>query len=232
MANKSKILICDSKLEVYDALNEYLQADDYDVVSFSELNDLQHLAETYRPNLILLDIEMPRSHAFEVCKEMNEKYGTPFIVLSEQTDEIEKVLCLELGADDYVTKPFFPREVIARIKSVLRRYVNNNSDTDSVIKQGSLEINLTNYDVKYEGKTIRVTPKEVELLQLFACNPNRVLSREQILHQLWGVDFLGDERVVDSQVKRLRNKFPNSQHEWQIKTIYGIGYKFELREEL
>ncbi|NLB61629.1 MAG: response regulator transcription factor [Clostridiales bacterium] len=231
MTSRYRILICDSKLEIHDSLDKFLQADGYEAVSFSDIDDLLHLAETFRPNLILLDGATPRSQGFETCRNINEKYSTPFVVLSDEDDEVEKVLCLELGADDYITKPFYPREVVARIKAVLRRYSSKTVVQDPIIRQGSLEINMSNYDVRYDGKTIRLTPKEVELLQMLTCNPGRVLSREHILHQLWGDEFEGDDRVVDSQIKRLRNKFPNTQHEWQIKTIYGIGYKFELWEE-
>ncbi|HHT86270.1 MAG TPA: response regulator transcription factor [Clostridiales bacterium] len=231
MTSKSRILICDTHLELYDKLEPLLPADEYEVVSFSDYSDLLHMVELCCPHLLLVDGVTSSCRCFDLCREISSKYIIPFIIVSEVTDEIEKVICLELGADDYITKPCSPREIVARIKAVLKRYKAKFFEQDMIIRRGSLEINMTNFEVKYDGRYIKLTPKEVKLLQLLVCNPGRVISRREVLKEIWGRENNGHLRVVDSHIKRLRNKFPNTKREWQIKTIYGIGYMFEAWED-
>ena len=179
------------------------------------------------PDAILLDVMMPELTGLEVCREIRKTLSTPIIILTAKGEEIDRVLGLELGADDYIVKPFSPREVIARIKAVLRR-INEPSDTQSVLRFDGLEINLANYIVKVNGESIPCTPKEVEILFLLASHSGQVMGRDQILSLVWGYDYTGDPRTVDTHIKRIRQKVFLEGARWSISTVYSVGYKFEV----
>ena len=188
--------------------------------------------ETFAPNLILLDLMLPGIDGYQVCREVRAQYSVPIIMLSAKGEVFDKVLGLELGADDYMEKPFDSKELVARAKAVLRRYKPSNAPTenpnDKCVEYTDLTINLTNYSVIYMGHTVEMPPKELELLYFLASSPNHVFTREQLLDQIWGYEYIGDTRTVDVHIKRLREKIKDHAN-WKIATIWGIGYKFEVR---
>ena len=188
--------------------------------------------ETFAPNLILLDLMLPGIDGYQVCREVRAQYSVPIIMLSAKGEVFDKVLGLELGADDYMEKPFDSKELVARAKAVLRRYKPSNAPTenpnDKCVEYTDLTINLTNYSVIYMGHTVEMPPKELELLYFSASSPNHVFTREQLLDQIWGYEYIGDTRTVDVHIKRLREKIKDHES-WRIATIWGIGYKFEVR---
>ena len=187
-------------------------------------------AAKYSPDLILLDIMLPKLDGWQVCREIRKTSETPIIMLTAKGETFDKILGLELGADDYVSKPFDTKEVIARIKAVLRR--THDSDKSSQINEvryDKLRINLTNYELEVNGVKIDTPPKELELIYHLASNPNRVYTRDQLLDEVWGFDYYGDSRTVDVHVKRLREKLENVSDEWSLKTVWGVGYKFEVK---
>ena len=185
--------------------------------------------ETYEPNLILLDLMLPGIDGYQVCREIRAKSGVPIIMLSAKGEIFDKVLGLELGADDYMVKPFEPKELLARVKAVLRRSDTKESNAEKEIVFPNLTINLSNYELKINGNIVEVPPKELELLYFLASNPNRVFTREQLLEEVWGFDYFGDSRTVDVHIKRLREKLEGVEANWQLKTVWGVGYKFEVR---
>jgi DNA-binding response OmpR family regulator len=185
------------------------------------------MALANKPDLILLDVMMPEMSGLDVCREIRKSQTTPIIMLTAKGEEIDKIVGLELGADDYIVKPFSPREVIARVKAVLRRF-GDTPKQSSVLTFDGLEINLNNYAVKSNGEGIPCTPKEVEILYLLASHPGQVFGRDQILESVWGLDYNGDSRTVDTHIKRIRQKITYENAPWSIQTIYGIGYKFEV----
>ena len=187
----------------------------------------ESVAQT-NPDLILLDVMMPEMSGLDVCRELRKTLSTPIILLTAKGEEIDKILGLELGADDYIVKPFSPREVIARIKAVLRRFSDTPTSASSVLKYSGLEINLNNYSVKVNNESIPCTPKEVEILYLLASHPGQVFEREQILESVWGNEYSGDYSTVDTHIKRIRQKVADDNAPWSIQTIYGVGYKFEV----
>ena len=184
--------------------------------------------DSKKPDLVILDLMMPKKSGTEVCRGIRAKSRTPIIMLTAKGEEIDRIVGLELGADDYIVKPFSAREVVARIKAVLRRFNTDGGVQSQVIRRPGLEINIANYDVRINGESIPFTPKEVEILYLLASNPGRVFDREHILSKVWGYDFFGDTRAVDTQIKRIRQKLPDEDLSWSIKTVYGVGYKFEV----
>ncbi len=225
-----KILIVDDDENICELLNLYLKKDGFDTVIANDGKQAVEYAEKYSPNLILLDIMLPELDGWQVCREIRKKSEVPIIMLTAKGETFDKILGLELGADDYVTKPFDTKEVIARIKAVLRRSQEslNQSKTDEV-KYDKLIINLTNYELTVNGKTVDTPPKELELIYHLASNPNRVYTRDQLLDEVWGFDYYGDSRTVDVHVKRLREKLENVSEEWTLKTVWGVGYKFEVK---
>ena len=188
--------------------------------------------ETFAPNLILLDLMLPGIDGYQVCREVRAQYSIPIIMLSAKGEVFDKVLGLELGADDYMEKPFDSKELVARAKAVLRRYKSSNAPTetsnDKCVEYADLTINLTNYSVIYMGHTVEMPPKELELLYFLASSPNHVFTREQLLDQIWGYEYIGDTRTVDVHIKRLREKIKDHAN-WSLATVWGIGYKFEVR---
>ena len=225
-----KILIVDDDANICELLRLYLEKDGFDTVVANDGEQAVEYASKYSPDLILLDIMLPKLDGWQVCREIRKTSETPIIMLTAKGETFDKILGLELGADDYVSKPFDTTEVIARIKAVLRR--TNDSDKGSQISEvryDKLRINLTNYELEVNGVKIDTPPKELELIYHLASNPNRVYTRDQLLDEVWGFDYYGDSRTVDVHVKRLREKLENVSDEWSLKTVWGVGYKFEVK---
>ena len=223
------ILICDDDPVVHESLGLYLTSEGYEYQSAYDGQQAIEMFENHRPDMIVLDLMMPRMSGTDVCRTIRQTSSTPIIMLTAKGEEIDRILGLELGADDYIVKPFSPREVLARIKAVLRRFSEKAADEDSsIIRLPQLEISLENYQVKAAGKVIPCTPKEVEILHMLTSNVGQVFSREQILSRVWGYDYFGDTRTVDAHIKRIRQKLPQDGVPWALKTVYGVGYRFEV----
>lgn len=225
-----KILIVDDDENICELLNLYLKKDGFDtVLAYNGMQAVEY-SEKFNPDLILLDIMLPQLDGWQVCREIRKKSDVPIIMLTAKGETFDKILGLELGADDYITKPFDTKEVIARIKAVLRR--TNDKENQQGIKEvrfDKLIINLTNYELTVGDERIDTPPKELELLYHLASNPNRVYTRDQLLDEVWGFDYYGDSRTVDVHVKRLREKLEDVSQEWSLKTVWGVGYKFEVK---
>ncbi len=230
MPKMPHILICDDQPIIHETLGVYLENEGYTHASAYNGVQAVQMAESESPDLILLDLMMPLKNGIEACKEIRQTSSVPIIMLTAKGEEIDKVLGLEFGADDYIVKPFSARELIARIKAVLRRSTAAPENASQTIRLDDLEISLSNYEVKIAGKPVDFTPKEVEILYLLASHPGRVFDREQILSKIWGYDYFGDTRAVDTQIKRIRQKMPSENVKWGIRTVYGVGYKFGLVE--
>lgn len=225
---KTKILIIDDDDNIAELISLYLQKEGYDTKEvYSGLKAIEAFNE-YGPNLVLLDIMLPGMDGYDVCKEIRKTSKTPIIMLTAKGEVFDKVLGLELGADDYIVKPFDPKELTARVKAVLRRTLvqENVEQTKNRIVLDELVIDKDNYSVTYQGELIELPPKELEVLYFLASHPKQVFTREQLLDKIWGYDFVGDTRTVDVHIKRLRDKFEGD-HTWGIKTVWGVGYKFE-----
>jgi len=230
MAGKSVILICDDDPVVHESLGLYLDSEGYDHISAYDGAQAIEMAETHHPDLMILDLMMPKMNGTDVCRTIRQTRSMPIIMLTAKGEEIDRILGLELGADDYIVKPFSPREVIARIRAVLRRYSDPQPESDQIIRFPDLEVNLANYQVKAQGQIVPFTPKEVEILHMLTSSAGQVFSREQILSHVWGYDFFGDTRTVDTHIKRIRQKLPQEGVPWSLKTVYGVGYKFEVQQ--
>lgn len=222
------ILICDDDPVVHESLGMYLDAEGYEHISAYNGEEALKLVEDHHPDLMILDVMMPRMSGIDVCRTVRLTKKLPIIMLTAKSEEIDRILGLELGADDYIVKPFSPREVIARIKAVLRRFAEPVDVDETIVRFPQLEVNLSNYQVKAAGKIIACTPKEVEILHMLTSHAGQVFSREQILSHVWGYDFFGDTRTVDTHIKRIRQKLPQEGVPWALKTVYGVGYKFEV----
>ena len=223
------ILICDDDPVVHESLGLYLTSEGYEHQSAYDGQQALEMFENQHPDLIVLDLMMPKMSGTDVCRTIRQKSSVPIIMLTAKGEEIDRILGLELGADDYIVKPFSPREVLARIKAVLRRFSEKTEEEDSsIIRLPQLEISLENYQVKAAGKVIPCTPKEVESLHMLTSNVGQVFSREQILSRVWGYDYFGDTRTVDAHIKRIRQKLPQENVPWALKTVYGVGYRFEV----
>ena len=224
-----KILIVDDDENICELLRLYLQKDGFDTVVAHDGQTAVKLANSENPDLILLDIMLPGLDGWQVCREIRKTSETPIIMLTAKSETFDKILGLELGADDYVSKPFDTKEVVARIKAVLRRSNDNDKQNQiSEVRYDKLKINLTNYELVVNGVRIDTPPKELELIYHLASNPNRVYTRDQLLDEVWGFDYYGDSRTVDVHVKRLREKLEDVSPEWSLKTVWGVGYKFEI----
>lgn len=232
MAAKQKILIVDDDNNIAELISLYLTKECFETQIVNDGESALTTFETFAPNLILLDLMLPGIDGYQVCREIHSKSGTPIIMLSAKGEVFDKVLGLELGADDYMEKPFDSKELVARVKAVLRRYkAAPEPAQDPAVKcveYPDLVINQTNYSVVYMGNVIDMPPKELELLYFLASSPNHVFTREQLLDQIWGYEYIGDTRTVDVHIKRLREKLKDHES-WKIATIWGIGYKFEVR---
>ena len=224
------ILICDDDPVVHESLGIYLDNDNFAHVSAYDGNQALELKRSEKPDLIVLDLMMPGLNGIDVCREVRKIDRTPIIMLTAKGEEIDRILGLELGADDYIVKPFSPREVIARIKAVLRRFEDKPAESGdkSIVRLPQLEVSLENYQVRIQGSIVPCTPKEVEILHLLCSSPGQVFSREQILSRVWGYDYFGDTRTVDAHIKRIRQKLPVEGVPWALNTVYGVGYRFEV----
>lgn len=230
MAVKQKIMIVDDDNNIAELISLYLIKECFETQIYNDGESALEGFDTFAPNLILLDLMLPGMDGYQVCREIRAKSSTPIIMLSAKGEVFDKVLGLELGADDYMEKPFDTKELVARVKAVLRRCKEapepvNDTDVKSV-SYPDLVINQTNYSVIYMGHSIDMPPKELELLYFLASSPNHVFTREQLLDQIWGYEYIGDTRTVDVHIKRLREKLGDHES-WKIATIWGIGYKFE-----
>ena len=225
----TKILIIDDDSNICELLKLYFENEGYSVRVAHDGMEGINLFKLYEPDLVLLDIMLPKKDGWQVCREIREMSGKPIIMETAKSDVFDKVLGLELGADDFVVKPFDMKELSARVKSVLRRYQTHTTQSDDeVIKFDNIEISHQKYELKLKGKPVDVPPKELELLYFLASNYNRVFTRDQLLDKVWGFDYLGDSRTVDVHVKRLREKLEGVSDKWILKTVWGVGYKFEL----
>lgn len=222
-----KILIADDDQIVREALGIYLKAEGFEPV---DAFDGEEALAAITPEIVLcvLDIMMPKMSGIEVCREIRKNSQLPILMLTAKGEEIDRIVGLELGADDYIVKPFSPREVVARIKAVLRRTSEQPKSDNSVINYNGLTIDLKSYTVTLRGEPVICTPKEIEILYMLASNPGQVFTREQLLSRVWGYDFAGETRTVDTHIKRIRAKLDSTGLGWSIKTIYGVGYKFEV----
>lgn len=229
VSEKQKILVVDDDQHIAELISLYLMKDGYDTQEVYDGKQALEAVTTYEPNLILLDLMLPGMDGYQVCAEVRKTSKVPIIMLTAKGETFDKVLGLELGADDYIVKPFDPKELVARVKAVLRRYeagsAKEEEDDGQVLRYPDLEINLSNYTVMYHGKNVDFPPKEFELLHFLASNPKRVFTREQLLDRIWGYEYAGDTRTVDVHVKRIREKL-NQDDEWGIRTVWSVGYKF------
>ena len=222
-----KILIVDDDQNICELLRLYVEKEGYEAIVVNDGEAAGSAAKEHSPKLILLDVMLPKLDGWQVCREIRKNSDVPIIMITAKGETFDKVLGLELGADDYIAKPFDTKEVMARIKAVLRRtYTDDNSKT---VKYDKLEINLTNYELIVDSKQIDTPPNELELIFHLAKNPNRVFTRNQLLDEVWGFDYYGDSRTVDVHVKRLREKLENVSEKWSLKTVWGVGYKFETK---
>ena len=234
MVNKQKILIVDDDENIAELISLYLTKECFDTMMVHDGEKALIAYDTYQPNLILLDLMLPGIDGYQVCREIRAKSNVPIIMLSAKGEVFDKVLGLELGADDYMMKPFDSKELVARVKAVLRRYQAipkpeiPGEDKGKCVEYPGITINLTNYSVIVDGVTVDMPPKELELLYFLAASPNQVFTREQLLDQIWGYEYIGDTRTVDVHIKRLREKIKDHS-DWSLRTIWGIGYKFEVK---
>lgn len=232
MANKQRVLIVDDDNNIAELISLYFIKECFETMIVNDGESALPAVESFHPNLILLDLMLPGIDGYQVCREVRNKHSVPIIMLSAKGEVFDKVLGLELGADDYIEKPFDSKELVARAKAVLRRYKPAPAavevSTDKCVEYTDLSINLTNYSVRYKGEIVEMPPKELELLYFLAASPNHVFTREQLLDQIWGYDYIGDTRTVDVHIKRLREKIKDHAN-WKISTIWSIGYKFDVR---
>ncbi len=227
-----KILVADDDKNICELIRLYLEKEGYTTIIANDGMEAVEKFTSENPDLILLDVMMPKLDGWQVCREVRQKSNVPIIMITAKGETFDKVLGLELGADDYVVKPFDTKEIVARIKAVLRRTATSVPEVKSVkeVNYDKLQVNMTRYELKVDGKVIDTPPKELELLFHLASNPNRVYTRDQLLDEVWGFEYYGDSRTVDVHVKRLREKLENISDQWSLKTVWGVGYKFELKE--
>ena len=225
----TKILVVDDDTNISDMLKIYFENEGYEVKTANDGAEGVNMFKMYEPDLVLLDIMLPKKDGWQVCREIRKVSSKPVIMITAKGEVFDKVLGLELGADDFVVKPFDMKELSARVKAVLRRYQTQiNPNDEEVIKFENIEISLQKYELKLKGKSVDIPPKELELLYFLASNYNHVFTRDQLLDKVWGFDYLGDSRTVDVHVKRLREKLEGVSDKWILKTVWGVGYKFEI----
>ena len=232
MVSKQKILVVDDDNNIAELISLYLVKECFETKICNDGESALRAFDSFDPNLILLDLMLPGIDGYQVCREIRTKSQVPIIMLSAKGEVFDKVLGLEMGADDYMEKPFDSKELVARVKAVLRRYKPQTQEVsesdDKVVRYPDLEINMTNYSVTYMGERVDMPPKELELLYFLASSPNQVFTREQLLDHIWGYEYIGDTRTVDVHIKRLREKIKDHTA-WQLSTVWGIGYKFEVK---
>jgi DNA-binding response OmpR family regulator len=228
MNRKTSVLVVDDDVNICELIRLYLEKEGFEVLAVHNGKSAMDVFVDSAPNIVILDIMLPGMDGWQVCREIRKISNIPIIMLTAKGETFDKVLGLELGADDYIVKPFDPKELVARVKAVLRRYERSDFDVKEVVFP-NLVINKSTYVVKLNGKEIDLPPKELELLYFLASNPNKVFTREQLLENVWGYDFYGDSRTVDVHIKRLREKLDQPGQVWQLKTVWGVGYKFEVK---
>ena len=232
MVNRQKILIVDDDNNIAELVSLYLIKECFDTKICNDGESALEIFDSYEPSLVLLDLMLPGMDGYQVCRTIRTRSQTPVIMLSAKGEVFDKVLGLELGADDYIEKPFDSKELVARVKAVLRRTKQSmpaaETTDEKIVRYPDLLINLTDYSVTYNGEIVEMPPKEIELLYFLASQPNHAFTREQLLDKIWGYDYVGDTRTVDVHIKRLREKI-NDHEQWKISTIWGIGYKFETK---
>lgn len=225
----TKILIVDDDTNICELLRLYIEKEGYSTAIANDGAQALELFNREQPNLVLLDIMLPKLDGWQVCREIRKTSDCPIIMLTAKGEVFDKILGLELGADDYVVKPFEAKEVIARIRAVLRRTGSAEEESIKEVSWDNLSINLTNYELKVNGVPVDTPPKEMELLYHLASNPNKVFTRDQLLDQVWGFEYYGDSRTVDVHVKRIREKIDGVSDKWELRTVWGVGYKFEVK---
>ncbi len=234
MAEKQRIMIVDDDPSIAELISLYLEKECYDTRIEGDGESAIKAFTEYKPDMILLDLMLPGMDGYQVCRTIRNESDVPIMMLSAKGEVFDKVLGLELGADDYMIKPFDTKELVARVKAVLRRTANQHKHTEKPAKQENcveyvgLQVNMSNYSVVYKDRTVDMPPKEIELLYFLASSPNQVFTREQLLDHIWGYEYIGDTRTVDVHIKRIREKLPENEY-WSISTVWGIGYKFELK---
>ncbi|MBZ4644795.1 MAG: two-component system, OmpR family, response regulator [Petroclostridium sp.] len=228
MTNSIKILVVDDDYNICELIRLYLEKEGYEVIVAYNGSKALEIFKSEAPSLVILDIMLPGMDGWQVCREIRRISNIPIIMLTAKGETFDKVLGLELGADDYMVKPFETKELVARIKAVLRRYEHKPAEVKEVVFP-NLVVNLSTYQLKVNGKEMEIPPKELELLYFLASHPNKVFTREQLLQEVWGFDYFGDSRTVDVHIKRLREKLDSEEQVWQLKTVWGVGYKFEVK---
>lgn len=224
------ILIADDNEQIVSILSEYAKKENFTVYNAFDGDEALNLFKQYEFEIILLDVMMPKKDGFEVCREIRKVSNTPIIMITARGEDFEKIMGLDIGADDYIVKPFSPGEAMARIRAILRRITTTNDALKNILIFDNLEINIDDFIVKINDKTIELTKKEIEILWTLAKNKEKVFTRDNLLNSLWGYEYFGDNRTVDSHIKRLRSKIDEYSHDkWEIKTVWGIGYKFEVK---
>ena len=228
----AKILVVDDDVNICDILRMYLEREGYEVKTVNDGAEGIATFKLYDPDLVLLDIMLPKKDGWQVCREIRETSTKPIIMITAKGEIFDKVLGLELGADDFIVKPFDTKEVTARVKAVLRRYsmAKDAMTKEETLKFEHIEVSLQKYELKIKGKSVDIPPKELELLYFLASNCNHVFTRDQLLDKVWGFDYLGDSRTVDVHIKRLREKLEGVSDKWTLKTVWGVGYKFETAQ--
>ncbi|MCI8747630.1 MAG: response regulator transcription factor [Lachnospiraceae bacterium] len=227
------ILIADDNPDITDILSVYVKKEGYEPVVAKDGIEAEKLYESYKPSALLLDVMMPLKDGYEVCKSIRRKSSVPIILITARGEDYDKIMGLDIGADDYIVKPFSPSEVMARLRAVLRRFVATevSENSDTILRINNMTVNLEEYSFMIGDKKLPLTKKEIETMWTLASNPNKVFTRDNLLDSLWGYDYYGDSRTVDSHIKRLRAKIDTIEHPaWSIKTIWGVGYKFEIND--
>ena len=227
---KTKILIVDDEKHIADLISLYLTKEGFETREVYDGRKAMDEFYSFKPELVLLDLMLPGVDGYQICTTIRKNSDVPIIMLTARSDTFDKVLGLEMGADDYIVKPFEPKEMVARVKAVLRRYEKSETkEDDKTVSFDNLKISLNDYTVIYHGESLSFPPKELELLYFLAENKNQVFTREQLLDKIWGYEYVGDSRTVDVHIKRIREKLNKGDENWSIKTVHGVGYKFETR---
>ena len=227
-----KVLIADDNKQIVSILSEYCKKNNFTVSAVFDGETALKEIEENEFDIVLLDVMMPKKDGFDVCREVRTFSNVPIIMITARGEDYEKIMGLEIGADDYIVKPFSPGEIIARINAILRRITPKNDESSKIFIYDNLEIDLNNFTVKINDEIISLTKKEIEILWTLATNQNKVFTRENLLDLIWGFDYFGESRTVDTHIKRLRAKLDNYKHDkWNIKTIWGVGYKFDILEK-
>ena len=227
-----KVLIADDNKQIVSILSEYCKKNNFTVSTVFDGEEALKEIEKNKFDIVLLDVMMPKKDGFDVCRETRKFSNVPIIMITARGEDYEKIMGLEIGADDYIVKPFSPGEIIARINAILRRIMPKNDESEKIFTFDNLEIDLNNFTVKVNDEIISLTKKEIEILWTLATNQNKVFTRENLLDLVWGFDYFGESRTVDTHIKRLRAKLDNYEHKkWNIKTIWGVGYKFDILEK-